>query len=294
MNIDYYFSVADHCFLVSVPDSINIDKALPTFKSFKCEQQDHLLFKFICSDEVIATAINLDEKLLICDFDGGIAQLFKNEISYYCTLQYEKESAIHYLRFNELYNENYAKIDWTDCYASFILNSMIRIVYAQACIYKETISLHSSSVVLNGKAYLFLGKSGTGKSTHSDMWIQAFGNSVKILNDDNPIIRIHSSGAIAYGSPWSGKRDYYNNEGYPIGAIVRLVRSGCNRFHDLYGVEAFTAIYPSCSVMRTDKQQNEELHKLLIRLINVSEIGIMECLPNIDAALTCYKSINNK
>jgi hypothetical protein len=294
MNIDYYFSVADHCFLVSVPDSINIDRALPSFKPFKCNRHGNILFKFICSDDIGLSNIKPNERILKCDLEGGIAQLFKNEISYYCTLQYERKSAIHYLKFNKLYNINYAKIDWTDGYAFFILNSMIRIVYAQACIYKNTISLHSSSVILGGKAYLFLGKSGTGKSTHADMWVKAFVDKAKILNDDNPIIRVSSSGAIAYGSPWSGKRNYYNNEGYPIRAIVRLRQSDCNIYHKLSGVNAFTAIYPSCSAMRTDKQQNEHLFKTLIKLIDISDIGILKCLPNIDAALLCFKSINNK
>jgi hypothetical protein len=88
--------------------------------------------------------------------------------------------------------------------------------------------LHSSAVVMDGKAYLFTADSGTGKSTHTSLWQKAFGEKVQILNDDKPAIRIGENGIFACGTPWSGKTDLNINKIVPIGAIGFLERSEDN------------------------------------------------------------------
>jgi len=85
--------------------------------------------------------------------------------------------------------------------------------------------LHSSAVVMDGKAYLFTADSGTGKSTHTSLWLKAFGEKAQILNDDKPAIRIGNDGIFACGTPWSGKTDLNINKIVPIGAIGFLERS---------------------------------------------------------------------
>lgn len=89
--------------------------------------------------------------------------------------------------------------------------------------------LHSSAVVMDGKAYLFTADSGTGKSTHTSLWQKAFGvERVQILNDDKPAIRIGKSGIFACGTPWSGKTDLNINKIVPVAAIGFLERSRDN------------------------------------------------------------------
>lgn len=48
------------------------------------------------------------------------------------------------------------------------------------------ILLHSSCVVVDGAAYAFSADSGTGKSTHTALWLKHFGNRAYMLNDDKP------------------------------------------------------------------------------------------------------------
>lgn len=88
--------------------------------------------------------------------------------------------------------------------------------------------LHSSAVVMDGKAYLFTADSGTGKSTHTSLWKKVFGEKAEILNDDKPAIRIGEDGIFACGTPWSGKTDQNINKIVPIGAIGFLERSEDN------------------------------------------------------------------
>ncbi len=71
----------------------------------------------------------------------------------------------------------------------------------------DGIRLHSSAVVVDGRAYLFSATSGTGKSTHTGLWLELFGDKAYIINDDKPAVRLRDGVWYAYGTPWSGKHD---------------------------------------------------------------------------------------
>ena len=104
----------------------------------------------------------------------------------------------------------------------FSINTVMMLMFAFATARKNTLLMHSSVTMKDGKGYLFLGKSGTGKSTHSQLWINNI-EGCSLLNDDNPVIRVSESGEVrVYGSPWSGKTPCYRNLDVPVGAIVTL------------------------------------------------------------------------
>ncbi|MGN0242632.1 MAG: hypothetical protein ACI4CT_01080 [Lachnospiraceae bacterium] len=88
--------------------------------------------------------------------------------------------------------------------------------------------LHSSAVVVHEKAYLFSAPSGTGKSTHTSLWLDHFGEQAYILNDDKPAIRYRDDKFYACGTPWSGKTDLNRNEMVPLQGITFLERAETN------------------------------------------------------------------
>lgn len=92
----------------------------------------------------------------------------------------------------------------------------------------DGILLHSSCVVVDGVAYTFSADSGTGKSTHTQLWLKRFGDRAHILNDDKPAIRIIDGVVCACGTPWSGKYDYSTPENVPLAGICFLERSEDN------------------------------------------------------------------
>ena len=103
--------------------------------------------------------------------------------------------------------------------------------------------LHSSAVVLDNKAYLFSANSGTGKSTHTELWLNYFGKDrALILNDDKPVIKYVEGKFFAYGSPWSGKTDFNLNMKVPIGGIIFLERSPDNWIKRIDAKEALPLI----------------------------------------------------
>lgn len=88
---------------------------------------------------------------------------------------------------------------------------------------------HSSALALDGKGYLFTAVSGTGKSTHTRLWRQAFGKRVTMINDDKPLIKKTGEGVFrVYGTPWCGKEGIQNNTSAPVAAIAILERAERN------------------------------------------------------------------
>lgn len=109
----------------------------------------------------------------------------------------------------------------------------------------EAIAIHSSTIECEGRAVLFLGESGTGKSTHTRLW-QEHIPGARLLNDDSPIIRMYQGQATAFGSPWSGKTPCYRNISRPIAGIVRLSQAPANEITRLSILRAVGSLLPSC------------------------------------------------
>ena len=159
--------------------------------------------------------------------------------------------------------------------------------YALCTVEARTLLFHASVVVREGKGYLFLGRSGTGKSTHSQQWLQAF-DDARLLNDDNPVVRIIDGVARVYGSPWSGKTPCYRNVVYPVGGIVKLDQAPYNEIKRLKGVRAYAAVVPSISGKRWDKRLAEGLHETENLLAQYVPVWHLDCLPDEAAArLSC-------
>ena len=174
----------------------------------------------------------------------------------------------------------------------FTIDSMLRILFAQAAVSRDALAVHASTVVADGFAYLFMGKSGTGKSTHSSLWIKTF-PGVELLNDDNPILRLQPDGTVrVYGSPWSGKTPCYRNASAPVRAIVRLRQAPANEYRPLADIEAFTAILPGVSAITSDRALYNRAATTVIELTRRVSIGTLLCLPDAAAARLCFSSFH--
>lgn len=157
------------------------------------------------------------------------------------------------------------------------------------------VAFHSSVIRYRGKGVLFLGESGTGKSTHTRLWREHIPGA-ELLNDDSPIIRATEHEAIVFGSPWSGKTPCYRNESCPITAVVRLSQAPHNHIHRLRPIEAIGALLPSAPpAFARDERLSDDTCSLLSRLIAQVPVYHLECLPDAAAAqLSCDTVFNRQ
>ncbi len=173
------------------------------------------------------------------------------------------------------------------------VDNALMLLFALASAPFDTALFHSSVVSYRGKGYMFLGKSGTGKSSHSSMWLKHISGS-ELVNDDNPVVRIIDGTAYVYGSPWSGKTPCYRAVRFPVGGFVQLNQAPYNKIHQLKGVRAYAVLVPSISGMRWNSQIAQGLHNTENRLVGSVPIWYLDCLLNQEAALLCNETITTK
>lgn len=154
--------------------------------------------------------------------------------------------------------------------------------------------VHSSAIVCNGRAVLFLGESGTGKSTHTRLWRENIDGAV-LLNDDSPFIGFVDGRATAFGAPWSGKTPCYKQEQYPIAAIVRLSQAPHNAIRPLRSVHAIGALLPSLTpAFGYDDELQDRMLATLSKIISQVPVYHLECLPDAAAARLSYDTVFGK
>ncbi len=152
--------------------------------------------------------------------------------------------------------------------------------------------LHASAVELDGKAYLFSGPSGMGKSTHTKLWQQIFGERAQIFNDDKPALRREDGRWYAYGTPWCGKDGINQNKRVPLAGICFLKRGQENVIRrleekDVIGHVLYQTLYRFRAVERLDSLLDNL--SMLVREVPVFEL---ENLPEEAAAHLSYETMS--
>ena len=201
-------------------------------------------------------------------------------------------------RDSEIVSAMRCSADWREvhlylhpAYTRFAIDNAAMLVYAFATTALDTLLFHSSVTMRNGKGYMFLGHSGTGKSTHSQQWMTAFPDA-ELLNDDNPVVRILPDESVrVYGSPWSGKTPCYKAVSVPIGALVQLAQAPVNEIKRLKMTQAYPYILASVSGLKLQPKMMDRLYETIAKLLELSPVYKMDCLPNPAAAQVCSAEI---
>lgn len=293
MRNEHLYKVAGLLFSVNLPEDWNIEKLLPSFRPFRCGAcpEGRRIFRLLVTTLPFKAGGTHMELLGESSNDMGHVCLLRGTDGYQVEIDYgTAKDCVHVMTTDNLFACATAYLRPESPNVGTVLSSMLRILYAQAVPGQGGVSIHASCVSLKGKSYLFLGKSGTGKSTHAREWMTAFPGCT-LLNDDNPVLRIEGDTVVAYGTPWSGKTPCYKNECHPVAGIARLQQAATNRFTPLAETEAFAALLPSCSAIRQDAHLQDALYRILIRISEQLPVGRLECRPDAEAARLCLESL---
>ena len=188
-----------------------------------------------------------------------------------------------------------------DRYRSFLYRqkaSVEEIAYMESCSQAYVallrfagVYLHSSAVALNGKGYLFSGPCGMGKSTHTRLWQQVFGEEAKVFNDDKPALRRLEDRWYAYGTPWCGKDGININMKVPLAGICFLKQGPENKIRRLNSVEALQRILTQTIRRRLNQEQMDLMLSHVDKLIREIPIFELENRPEPAAALLSYETM---
>jgi len=155
----------------------------------------------------------------------------------------------------------------------------------------DTLLFHGSVIAVDGIGYLFTAKSGTGKSTHTRLWREYFGERAVMINDDKPLLHITDSGVTAYGTPWDGKHRLSTNIAVPLKGICILTRDTINHIEPA----GPRAVYPLI-VQQTNRSLSADGMKqtlsLIDRMLNVVPVYRLGVNMDIEAARVAYEGMN--
>lgn len=167
----------------------------------------------------------------------------------------------------------------------FCIDNALMLLFAFRTAPMMTLEMHAAVVVRDeARGYLFLGHSGTGKSTHARQWLAAF-DDAWLLNDDNPILRVMENGEVrVYGSPWSGKTPCYKNAYARVGGIVKLSQAPHNKIRTISLPEAYAYMLSSASGLKMDRQMADYMYESIKHVITHVKCYHLDCLPNTEAA----------
>lgn len=282
MNKEYY-KVAEHLFCVEGQDSILW--LLTNYTPFKTHQRDDALFSLTVVEggpiqyieelrqdekgqDIVCGHTELGEAVFEFQWGGRTAGWLVCQAGY-------RQATLYVSGFH----------------VKGAIDNALMILFALASACTGTVLFHAAAVSLDGKGYMFLGKSGTGKSTHARLWIQNL-QGVELMNDDNPAVRVKADGtATVYGTPWSGKTPCYRNISAPLGGVVLLSQAPYNKITRLNGIGAYAAVVASISGKRWDSKIADGLHETENALAAGVPMWHLACLPDADAAHLCKDTI---
>ena len=172
----------------------------------------------------------------------------------------------------------------------FAIDNATMLLFAFATSHLHILEMHAAVVAHEGKARLFLGHSGTGKSTHARQWLAQY-HTAYLLNDDNPILLVDERKQLwVYGSPWSGKTPCYRNERVPVAAIIQLEQAPQNSISDLTPAQAYAYILSSCSGLKVLHEAMDGIHDTISRIVLNVPMKKLLCLPDKASAQLCYEA----
>lgn len=292
----FYYTIANCILEVQSDTEIDIDSLLPSFEDFRTEpmQSQSPISSILITKERFDKPSN-GAKLLsdISIVWGNRFKFFEMEDQYVTTIMSARSPGTWFMTSTKDFSQSTIHWVYDAVTPKELISWLLMVTFAQSALLHKTILIHASVIEQGKEGYAFLGKSGTGKSTHSNLW-QKYIPGAKLLNDDNPAVKIEADGSVRiYGTPWSGKTPCYRNLGVDLRAIVRLKQASHNMMEWKSGQFAFITLLPSCSALRWNEHLFSSMADLVQEIVAKVPIGELECLPTEEAAVLCASEIKN-
>lgn len=154
----------------------------------------------------------------------------------------------------------------------------------------DTFLFHGSCVAVDNEGYLFAAPSGTGKSTHTRLWREYFGERAVMVNDDKPLIRVNDSGVTVFGTPYNGKHRLGSNISVPLKAVCILTRDETNHIEKITKQQAYATLLQQ-TYRPADPLQLAKTMSLLDKFSDRVKLYLLGCNMDREAARISYEGM---
>lgn len=243
---------------------------------------DNLLFTLDCSE--INSAFPEEGYLHICDngtywsfypqADGWLVKLYLQFYEQTYRIRTDKE-------WKHIEADGFRQVDESDACA---LDNILMLAFAIASAEQNTVLIHSSCVkTRENEGIAFIGQSGAGKSTHSQLWLR-YVEGCELLNDDQPVIRLDADRVPwLYGTPWSGKGECYKQEKVRLKVLGLMRQASENHLIPLNSIAAYTTVLSAVSVVREMTEAMKGISNTAATIALQTDIFILENRPEKEA-----------
>ncbi len=154
----------------------------------------------------------------------------------------------------------------------------------------DTFLMHGSVVAVDGAAYMFTARSGTGKSTHAALWRKLLGDRAVMVNDDKPLVSVEDGMAVVYGTPYNGKHRLGSNISVPLKAVCVLERGDTNVITGIGRQQAYPVLLQQI-YRPADRNAFVRTLELIDELTKSVKFYKLKCNMDISAAETAYNAM---
>lgn len=172
----------------------------------------------------------------------------------------------------------------------FLERAAIQRAFAEFLFDFGILLFHGSAIAVDNEGYLFTAHSGTGKSTHTRLWKQVFGERAVIVNDDKPFLELTKTGILLHGSPWSGKHGLDANVCVPLTALCILERGKENRIQAA-AAQAVMPMLQKQAYRPLDVEKEARFYQLTDRLAGLVPLWKLVCTKDPEAAQLAYETM---
>lgn len=133
----------------------------------------------------------------------------------------------------------------------YSVDAVLRIVHTLVLARQGGFLLHSASAIRNGKAFLFAGVSGAGKTTISRL----APTDATLLTDEISYVRKQDNGYMAFGTPFTGElAKLGENVSAPVAALYLLAKGSENRIDSIEAGEAARSLLANLLFFAEDEE----------------------------------------
>lgn len=284
------YEIAGYRLLIETPNAETTRLSLPSLSVFEKPRSEAAVLFRLAGEQPLSLPLSAT-RIDTLAFDDTSTELFKTKDGYFVVSKAGNKRGI--MRISDDMKTVETDISLTDSHSGILLYYFITMAFNMSILSRRGVKIHASVIEKNGDALLFLGKSGTGKSTHSRLW-QKYVEGCTLLNDDSPIIRLHDNGEVyVYGSPWSGKTPCYRNVRATVKAFVHLYQSKENRLTKLPAMEGIASLLFSSSTFKSDSENKSKVFDTLTLMLDRVPVYRLDCRPD-EAAVRLTESLLDK
>ncbi len=189
----------------------------------------------------------------------------------------------------EFYEEKKQSQEFSDGYIENIC--LYRNICNKMPLYNRML-LHAAILEYDGAGYAFLGKSGTGKSTHTGLWLNYLPDS-KIVNGDKPILEYKDGEVIAYGTPWNGKEGLGYKTNVPLKGLCFLEQAKENCIRQLTPAEVSSRLFIQVLIPPEEETAVATL-EFMDKMITSIPAYLLKCDISEEAVKTSFEALTKK